>query len=244
MKIDYVIIGSDLSPTYLDFWPVVSKIWKTVFNITPVLGLIDSEESDLIPDGYGLVKKFKSIPGISTGLQSQIVRLFLTNILSGNVIISDIDMLPLSKKYFIDDISEYDIDKLYVLSSDNAECLRNKEYPMCYNVGSTALFREILELPDSWTSFATDLNNQNLGWSTDQLFLFDKINKFKSVNPHKVVLESRGWSQQGIAEGRIDRIMWGYNPAFVREGRYIDCHMLRPYSDFKSEIDTLVSNLI
>jgi hypothetical protein len=33
MKIDYVILGSDMNPMYYDFWPVVSKIWKKVYNI-------------------------------------------------------------------------------------------------------------------------------------------------------------------------------------------------------------------
>ena len=47
MKIDYVIIGSDENPNYLDFWPIVSKIWKQVFKITPVLGLICEENSDI-----------------------------------------------------------------------------------------------------------------------------------------------------------------------------------------------------
>ena len=28
MKIDYVIVSSDDNPMYLDFWPIVSKIWK------------------------------------------------------------------------------------------------------------------------------------------------------------------------------------------------------------------------
>ena len=40
MKIDYVLVGTNDNPLYLDFWPVISKVWKTVFNITPVLGYI------------------------------------------------------------------------------------------------------------------------------------------------------------------------------------------------------------
>jgi hypothetical protein len=27
-KIDYVVMGANKNPLYLDFWPIVSKIWK------------------------------------------------------------------------------------------------------------------------------------------------------------------------------------------------------------------------
>ena len=101
MKIDYVFIGSDLNPMYLDFWPLVSRIWREVFNMMPVLGLICDEDSDLYDDWCGLVKRFKAVEGINTGLQSQIVRLFMPKFLEGNILLSDIDMAPLSKDYFI-----------------------------------------------------------------------------------------------------------------------------------------------
>jgi len=244
MKIDYVVMGSDTNPMYLDFWPLVSKMWKTVFNITPVLGLICSEDSDFIQDEYGLVKKFKSISGVNEGLQSQIIRLYLPNILEGNILISDLDMLPLSKTYFVDNISSFDADKFYVLSSDNAECVANKEYPMCYNVGHSKMFKEILNVPDCWCSFATKIGALNLGWSTDQLFLFEKINEYRKNNPNKVILKNRGWTVRGPAERRIDRLYWSYDSGLVSSHYYIDSHMLRPYKQFKSEIDRLASCLM
>ncbi len=77
MKIKYAIMGSDMNPLYYDFWPIISKVWKEVFDITPVLGLICDEDSELIQDQYGLIKKFKRINGIDDGLQSQIVRFYL-----------------------------------------------------------------------------------------------------------------------------------------------------------------------
>ena len=52
MKIDYVILGSNTNPYYLDFWPIVSKIWKENFNIIPILGLICNEDSDFEESEY------------------------------------------------------------------------------------------------------------------------------------------------------------------------------------------------
>jgi ABC-type antimicrobial peptide transport system permease subunit len=175
MKIDYVILGSDMNPMYYDFWPVVSKIWKKVYNTTPVLGLICDEDSEFIEDEYGLIKKFKKVDGIDVGLQSQVIRLYLTNLLNGNLLISDIDMIPMSTKYFVDFVKTFDNDRFYVMSSDNQECLNNREYPMCYNLGSDKLFKDILDLGYDWSDFLKKLNNLNLGWTTDQNYLFDKI---------------------------------------------------------------------
>ena len=228
MKIDYVIIGSDMNPMYYDFWPLVSKIWKKLYNITPVLGLICDEDSDFIEDDYGLIKKFKSIDGMDIGLQSQIIRLYLTKELTGNLLISDIDMFPMSTKYFVDYVKTFVDGKFYVMSSDNQECLNNKEYPMCYNLDS------------DWVNFANKLNSLNLGWTTDQNYLFNQINKRLTINPNQIVFLQRGWSPTG-ANRRIDRLWWSYDENLVKDGYYIDCHSLRPYNDHKEEVNKLIN---
>lgn len=182
MKIDYVIMGSDLNPLYYDFWGLVSQVWVEIFNITPVLGLICDEESDLIKTDYGFIKKFKSVDGVSTALQSQIVRLFLPNFLNGNCLLSDIDMIPLSKKYFINNINSLSDNNFHILSSDHSECLANKEYPICYNLANNKLFVDVLKTNVSWNDFVFRLNDYNYGWSTDQKYLYDMVNKYENQN--------------------------------------------------------------
>jgi hypothetical protein len=241
MKIDYAIMGSNLNPMYLDFWPIISKVWKKVFNITPVLGLICEEDSEFFEDENGIVKKFKKIEGIDSGLQSQIIRLFLTKELKGNIIISDIDMVPLSKEYFIEQIKFFDENKIYVMSSDNTECNQNKEIPMCYNVSNSELFSKMLEINEDWVNFTHRLKNMGFGWTTDQNYLWLKMQKFSQENPENVVLLSRGWGLG--ANGRIDRISWKYDENLVRSGKYIDSHLLRPYKENKLEVDKLINLL-
>lgn len=242
MKIDYVIIGSNDNPIYFDFWPIISKIWVEVFNITPVLGLICNEDSDFIEDSYGLIKKFKSIENINTGLQSQIVRHWLSKELTGNILISDIDMVPLSKEYFVEQIKNFDDTKFYVMSSDNFECNNNREIPMCYNIANSKVYSQILDLGDTWENFAIKLNSMGFGWTTDQRYLWDKVQEQKFKNSESVVFLNRGWSYNG-ADRRIDRINWSYDPNLVRNGYYIDSHLLRPYNENKEEIDKLINLL-
>lgn len=238
MKIDYVIVSSNDNPYYLDFWPIVSKIWKEKFNITPVLGLISNEDSEFEKSEYGLVKKFKSINGIDTGLQSQIVRLYLPKELDGYCLISDIDIIPLSVNYFENCASHLTETNIVVYSSDNPECLSNNEYPICYVSSHSESFKNILKLDIDWISFVNLMKSRNQGWSTDQKYLFEKINEYKEKT-NDVVLLDRGWS--GIANKRIDRASWSYDPIKVSEGYYIDSHSLRPYSQYSEEINKLVS---
>jgi len=239
MKIKYAIMGSDLNPLYYDFWPIISKIWREVFDIIPVLGLICDEDSELIQDEYGLVKKFKAIDGIDISLQSQIVRFYLPSILNDISITSDIDMMPLSKQYFIENIKSLNSDKFYVMTSDNPECLTNKEYQMCYNIGTPKMFKNVLKIEDSWVDFVAKLKKLGFGWTTDQRYLYDMVNIYENKND--IVLMNRGFSP--FANNRIDRAIWYYNPKDVKDGLYIDSHLLRPYTEYKSYIDNLINLL-
>jgi hypothetical protein len=240
MKINYAIMGSNMDPMYIDFWPVVSKVWREKFNVTPVLGLICDEDSDLYEDGFGLVKKFKRIQGVDEAIQSQIVRLFLPKFLNGSCLMSDIDMIPLSVEYFKTNSEKLDDNNVIVFSSDNPECLRDNMYPICYILSQSEVFKKIFNLNVEWFDFVLQLNNRNQGWYSDQKFIYEKINNYHIENSNCLFLK-RGWN--GAANRRIDRMKWVYDPNKVSQGYYIDCHSLRPYSNYKNEINRLISHL-
>ena len=239
MNIDYIIVSSDKS-WYLDFWPIVSKTWKKFLNVTPVLALMDNEDSDLYEDEYGIVKKFKIVDGISIVLQSQISRLFIPKYLNGYCLISDIDMIPLSGEYFEKNSLGIDESNFVVYSSDNPESLSEKMFPMCYILSHSKNF-EIFHSNSSFENFTNSIHDLQLGWCSDQIFLYKKINEYNEKT-NKVIYLKRGWAG-GYASNRIDRSTWIYNEDMVKNGEYIDCHLLRPYSQYKNEIDYLL-NLI
>jgi hypothetical protein len=239
MKINYVILSSCTDKYYLDFWPIVSKIWKNLLNVTPVLALMTNEDSDFYEDGFGIVKKFKLLDGYSSQLQSQIVRLYLPKLLNGYCLISDIDMAPLQKSYFENPSIGLNEDEFVVYSSDNPECLAENMYPMCYILSHSKNF-EIFHNNEEWNIFLDKLSNLNLGWSTDQKYLYDCLKKY---DLNKVKLLDRGWYAGGASK-RVDRGWWGYNEEQLKNGFYIDSHLLRPYSSHKEEIDKLVSLIL
>ena len=125
------------------------------------------------------------------------------------------------------------------MTSDNPECLTNKEYQMCYNIGTPKMFKNVLKIEDSWVDFVTKLANLSLGWTTDQRYLYDMVNIYENKND--IVLMNRGFSP--FANNRIDRAIWYYNPKDVKDGLYIDSHLLRPYTEYKSYIDNLINLL-
>lgn len=235
MKIKYAIMGSNLDPLYLDFWPLVSEVWRKRFNVTPVLGLIGNK-TKISEDKHGLIFEFPKIDGYNNGLLSQLVRLFLPKFLDGVSIISDIDMFPVSKKYFTYDLNQYSDDEFIILSSHHPSTSGTNQYPMCYVVGTDKNFKTIFNLDDDWETFIRKI--PDYGWYTDQIHLFNKVNSNTSV---KILYPER---VGGFFSNRIDRASWGYSNDLLSQDFYIDCHSLRPYISHKSEIDKLVKNLL
>ena len=145
-------------------------------------------------------------------------------------------MLPLSRKYFINDLEEYSNDKFIVLSSDHEECNRLGEIPMCYNAAHSKKYCEVLDIENiSWEEFIKKLNDGNVGlpghliWNTDQRYLYKKVHSYEKQED--IISLKRGWDWGGgRANYRIDRVAWNYDENLVNKDYYIDCHSHRPLS--------------
>lgn len=243
-------MSSNSNSMYLDFWPIVSKIWKLKFNIIPVLYYIDENHEIEISEEYGIVKKLKPVKGIPIYLQCLWIRYWAFQEFLENVcIISDIDMLPLSQKYFIENLENIG-DEKYVHLNPCYESYGT--LPSCYHVSKGNLFKKILDLHDNWQDSITHLFSLNLGrdpgghlrgntqWFADEKFSSDKIFVYKKNNENDVIFLKRENGQNGY---RIDRINWNYVPEKVIQGYYYDSHSIRPYSQYQKEINDLVNLL-
>jgi hypothetical protein len=47
----------------------------------------------------------------------------------------------------------------------------------------------------------------------------------------------------GMALNRIDRVLWRYDIETLKNGGYIDCHSLRPYTNYKEQVDKLINSI-
>ncbi len=232
--IQRVILATDTHEDYIEFWPIVAKAWKDVMGITPTLALIAKEGIE-IDASLGEVIRFDPIEGIPTSFQAQVVRLLLPTLFPDDIcIVSDIDMVPLKKEYFIDTVKPYSRDA-FVVFRDNAYRAQECKFPMCYIAAKGQTFKEVFNI-DQNGSIEQKMREWyalNLGWNTDELVLYESLKNWD------------GWKARGVKLGhgvgnRIDRSCWMYDPQFLDQGYYIDAHCPRPYSAHKKTIDDLV----
>jgi hypothetical protein len=232
MKINYVIISSDDNPMYKDFYTIVAKRWfdlgfKTYYvNITHIDEVIENE--------WGIIHKIKSLDFVSTGFQSQVVRLFASNFINGVILTSDIDMLPINVNYFKQYINELTSDNVIIYSGQPYGNV--PYYPMCYVLSHSNNFREYLDIKDmSFSEYCKMLlNKYGQAWNTDENFMY---NQFQNHSDKLIIKRERDFSR------RIDRGNWSYNLDLLKSGHYIDSHMLRPYLQYKKYIDELIKHV-
>lgn len=228
MEINFAIVSSDESH-YLDYWPIVSEAWSWKMDITPILvrivkGIHPKSENSK----YGTIINLPEIPNIKSSLQAQIGRIWAYKMLSGNCIMSDIDMLPISKSYYKDIAEKYNEDQIVSYCSDAAKKF-DGYHPMCYILANTKVMSSLIK-EETWEQFVlhlADIGGQ--GWSTDQWHVTNLLNSYD-----KVVSLNRGWNSAGQANNRLDRIDWNYDNATVKN--YYDAHLPQPYMKNKELI--------
>ncbi|MFZ5953497.1 MAG: hypothetical protein ACOYT8_00175 [Candidatus Dependentiae bacterium] len=235
LHIDRVIIASDANPMYLPFWPIVAKTWKQLVGVQPTLFLV-APANVVVDETLGEVIRFEPIEGIPTSFQAQVIRLLAPAYFEDEVcIISDMDMIPLSKEYFAKSVKDIP-DDCFVTFKDGAFAGQDMcEYPMCYNVAKGSIFKEIFnvdsvhqipEIIKQWYALG-------LGWTTDQQILYHTLNRWHAQTGRLVKLGHH-------VDKRVDRGWWGYDAQLVSSGYYTDCHMLRPYDYYEQQLNELV----
>ena len=241
-----VSISCDSNPYYLEFWEPISRIWKKKFGLNPYLFFV-GEKNNAPSDEWGTVVQIDPVPGIPIHTQAQWARFHFTQTLPDEIwITSDIDMFPLSRMYFLDMIKGVPDDCFVSLNSNMRDY-----FPVCYNVASGSLFRDVLDLSSSFSddvgrvfeSSRTDSHVVNgkifENWGCDEKYSSEKICKYRSANPTKVVQLFRPGGFHGGR--RIDRGVWQYDEELVKQEWYLDCHSIRPYSKHKQKIESLLT---
>lgn len=234
MRIDIAIVSSTPDPFYLDFWPVTARCWREL-GIEPVLLYVPDDGGD-VPPSVGSLLRIPGVSGIPDYLQALWARYWFTrHFWRRIVILSDIDMLPLSRRYFVGKLSVFD-DADYVHLTASADRL-----PSCYHVARGDVFSEVLGLEDSFESSlqAVMLRHREAGrvckpvdfWAADEFSATERI-------------RASGYSRLRLlprrAFTRIDRAKWRYSDFLLKHEHYIDAHLPRPFAEHKEEILRLI----
>lgn len=232
MILKYAVVSSNSNSEYLDFWPYVAKSWKNRIGLEPVLLYIDEVPPQPELEEHGKVIYLQSIPEWNIVQQAQSIRFWACKLLDSPFIISDMDMLPISREYYENGANEIGDKGIVSYSSDiiNYRWYRtNPQYPMCYLAGDTDSFINVLEMKENdHRDFLRRLMKMNIRFGTDQKFFYNQ-----SLRNKEVVIKhlNRGWIEEKYATSRLDKVIWpkpGYNAE-----EYIDCHLPRPLSSNK-----------
>ena len=146
---------------------------------------------------------------------------------------SDIDMLPINGEYYKQYLSELTDNNVIIYSGQPYGTV--PYYPMCYVLSHSSNFVKYLEIENlNFTEYCKQLlEKYGEAWNTDENFLYDKLQKHLD----KISLKNRDFSR------RVDRGSWIYNIELLKNGHYIDSHLLRPYSIYSTHINTLIDSL-
>lgn len=235
MKIDYALMSCDLNPLYHDFIPVVTKAWNRI-GIKPVFAIISESPNKKVVTNESIIYYFKRIPSLKIDHQSTFARIWLWKKLKGNSILSDVDMIPLSGKYFNGIAEQYNENQIVSYCYDAID--KFLTVPACYILASSNIMDSLIE-EKTWNKF---IKNRAIetgeGWGGDQWYIGKLLDKHNDV-----VKLKRGWYDNGEAHNRLDRNTWVYNDTDVKNEKIYDCHSLRPYDKYKDEIDKLINLL-
>jgi len=245
-----VIMSCNENPYYLDFWPLVSKVWKERIGITPVLVFVGDDKQE-IDETFGEVVKINPIEGVPIHTQAQFARLWYPIKEPDTLwVTSDIDMFPVSKSYWKENTLPGDFDW------KNLNTNLQNYFPCCYNIATGKNFKEVLSVNDDFGEFLeyvmsnfkgtlsiTPVPNGELceQWDLDEIYSSEMVCRWR---------DKHGRVEQPLRPGgyhsgrRIDRAGWHYEQEGIRVDYYIDCHSLRPYHDHKNTIDELMEHLL
>jgi hypothetical protein len=246
---------------YLDFFPIVNRSWKDLCGIRCLMILVAHEVPAKLEAYKQDIILFPPIPGVSDILISQMVRLLYTCIYTdttNGIIVSDMDLIPMNKFYYIDSAAHVPQDHFLVYRE---ACFEENQIAICFNSATPAVWKEV------WSNFGVPIDSvQDIreylqtvaqateydgrpgqpGWTTDQLMLYKMIFKYKDDTKRVTILNDAMTKHM-----RLDRIYTHQLVANkelvlqqVNAGYYSDYHMQRPWNHYKFIILYFVKDIL
>jgi hypothetical protein len=254
MELGLALMACDMNQDYIDFWPFARRAWLEIVGVQPLLVLIADDDqipAELRADPF--VVQFRPLEGVHTAFQAQCIRLLYPAVLEtpDAVVISDVDLYPLRRSYFLNRIRRLD-DRFFVSYRDVR--LEWGQVAMAFNAAIPTTWSELFSVSSiddvrrrlrDWTSgIEYDGRRAWPGWFTDQEILHRTLTTWPQA-PH------RWWAMDDDYTGyrRLDKLELeredGLEPhrrEEIRSGAYSDYVCLFPYREHR-EINDLVLQL-
>jgi hypothetical protein len=265
-----VLTATDLNPMYYKFIPVFIKAWRKLFpEINIHIVLIATEIIEELKPYEEYIKLFSPIEGIKTAFIAQNIRLFYPALIdaSGGVIISDMDMIPMGRSFYIDPIKDITDEKFVCYRP--LDCVGPNEMVICYNIARPDIWKEvfnihsIVDVRDALIknyglyvgeriSHMPNYGHNHKGWIGDQLYLYKRTQEWNKETNNLIILNNQIHVIRN--SGSVPDIknayyrLWMQFPKviqqIIKDDRMSDFHMPRPYGgENKNIIDMVVGVL-
>jgi hypothetical protein len=107
MKIDLVLTACNNNNSYLQMFPYIYKVWKKRFNLDCYLILINDFIPDFLLTYQSFIILYKPLENINSVYIAQTIRILYPALFDNkNILITDMDIIPVSKLYFIESIKD------------------------------------------------------------------------------------------------------------------------------------------
>lgn len=250
MKIDFVLTAVNDNPYYYNLYPYVAKVWKEKFNLDLIIIFIGDKIPTILKEFEHNIILFKPIENIHTIYISQVIRLLYPALFDNkNILITDLDIIPISKNYFLDNIENID-ENHFITYTDRY--INQEMYAMCYNLANSNIWKKIFNINSIEDIKNFLINNYNKeyngkkncpGWYSDQKILYKYLQKYnnliifndKQLNYKR--LDGKGTKKLKFIIENLDNILDNIND-------YSDFHMLRNYEKYKKILEKIITRIL
>lgn len=249
MYIDLCIVSSDLNKNYIGLYPFVKKAWGKL-GVKTLLILVANGIPDHLIEHKDDIILFEPIENMHTAFQAQTVRLLYPALIPNkNIIVSDIDIIPLNKNYFIDNIKLVP-NNSHIIFRDSY--IKQNMYAVCYHLSNSNVWKNIFNISNideirntmrNWYNIEYSGEKNCAGWFTDQYMLYKYINQ--NISNSVVVLKDADMNFKRLDKREKKYIVDNKDTVLndVQNNIYTDFHVIRPYQKHISLINNIIDSI-
>jgi len=257
MKLTNVLVATNMNPLYYKFIPVFLKAWNKLFpNVKVTIIVIANKIVDELTPYKDNIVLFPPIENMDTGFIAQNIRLLYPALMNAEegVLITDMDILPMNRHYYTQQIVKYDNSKF--ISYRPLKVVGKGEIAICYNIATKDVWGDIFNInntQDIQNTLKQLYHNTKYkgehagthykqGWITDQLFLFEQVSIWQKKTNNHIILNDKYYNRLCRARpAHFSNLNLLKN--LIRNANYSDYHAHRPYEQYKTMVDLIVESL-
>ena len=192
MKLDRIILASDLNANYIQFWPLVSRVWLHVTGARPTLFFVAPPDTPIEKiDGCDIIF-VPPPPDLPPCFVAQTIRLLAPSWFPDDVcVVSDIDLMVVKPHFFPSHLARYNTEQMVILNRYTPQVSRPS---LSYHVAQGKFWARLFTVatgPKEWPAVFNILRQWHLQyagqWATDEIILHDHVSAVQKKEPKSIV---------------------------------------------------------